>query len=87
MGTEAQGPMAGRIPVSDETLANLFSSNEGLPCREGTALLRAFAEHRPSDFAFLTPSDLVDLSTSAFDGIVEWDSFSAHYGTCELCHA
>ena len=79
--------MAGRIPVSGETLANLFPSNKGLPCREGIAILRAFAEYRPSGFAFLKPSDLVDLSTSAFDGIAERNSFSAQCGTCELCHA
>jgi len=79
--------MASRVPGSDETLANLFPSDEGLPCREGTALLLSFAKHRPSDFAFLKPSDLVDLSTSALDGIAEWDAFSGHYGTCELCHA
>jgi hypothetical protein len=64
-------------------LANLFPSDEGLPCREGTALRRGFAEYRSSDFAFLKPNDLVDLSTSAFDGIAEWGSFSTPYGSCE----
>lgn len=79
--------MAGHVPVSDEKLADLFPSDEGLPCPEGKELLHAFVEHRPSDFAFLKATDLVDLSSSAFDGIPEWDSFSAHYGSCELCHA
>jgi hypothetical protein len=79
--------MSSRVRGSEETLANLFPSDEGLPCPQGWELLRAFAEHRPSDFAFLKPSDLVDLNNSAFDGIPEWDSFSAHYDSCELCNA
>ena len=54
---------------------------------EGTALLQAFAENRPSDFAYLKPGDLVDRSNSAFAGIVEWDDFSEHYGSCGLCNA
>jgi hypothetical protein len=68
-------------------LEHLFPGDKGLPCPEGTALLRAFAENRPSDFAYLKPSDLVDLSNSAFAGIVEWDDFSEHYGSCGLCNA
>jgi hypothetical protein len=76
-----------RRRVSDTALEHLFPVAEGLPCSEGTALLRAFAENRPSDFAYLRPSDLVDLSNSAFAGIVEWDAFSEHYGSCGLCDA
>jgi hypothetical protein len=74
-------------PVSNAALEHLFSADEGLPCSEGTELLRAFAGHRPADFAFLQRNDLVDLRNSAFDGIPEWDAFSQHYGTCERCNA
>jgi hypothetical protein len=75
-----------RRRVSDAALEHLFPVDEGLPCPEGTALLRTFAENRPSDFPCLKPSDLADLS-SAFAGIVEWDDFSEHYGSCGLCNA
>jgi hypothetical protein len=75
-----------RRRVSDAALEHLFPIDEGLPCREGTALLRAFAENRPSDFVYLKSSDLVDLSNSAFAGIVEWDAFSEHYSSCGLCN-
>ena len=68
-------------------LEALFPVDEGLPCPVGTALLRAFAEARPADFAFLKPSDLVDLRNSAFAGISEWEVFSEHYSSCELCNA
>ena len=76
-----------RRRVSDAALEHLFPVDEGLPCPEGTALLRAFAENRPFDFAYVKPSDLVDLSSSAFAGIVERDDFSEHYGSCGLCNA
>jgi hypothetical protein len=75
-----------RRRVSDAALEHLFPVDEGLPCPEGTALLRAFSENRPLDFADLNPSDLVDRSNSAFAGIVEWDDFSEHYGSCGLCN-
>jgi hypothetical protein len=68
-------------------LETLFPIDESLPCPEGTALLFAFAPARPTDFNFLKPSDLVDLRNSAFDGIPEWDAFSEHYSSCELCNA
>jgi hypothetical protein len=68
-------------------LETLFPVDDGSPCPEGTALLRAFAQARASDFAFLKPSDLVDLHNSAFTGISEWDAFSEHYGSCDLCNA
>ena len=73
--------------VSDAALEHLFPIDEGLPCPEGTILLRAFAERRPSDFKFLRAIDLVDLRNSAFDGIPEWDDFVDHYSRCELCNA
>jgi hypothetical protein len=72
---------------SQKLVRHLFESDEGLPCPVGTDLLVAFAEARPFDFAFLKPLDLIDLRNSAFAGISEWEAFSQHYGTCELCNA
>jgi hypothetical protein len=58
----------------------------GLPaCPVGVDLLRRFKEARANDYAFLQVQDFVDLSTSAFDGIPEWDAFTEHCGTCEDC--
>jgi hypothetical protein len=71
----------------DTRLHVLFPVDDGLPCPEGTILLRAFAEARPGDFAFLKPADLSDLRNSAFAGIPEWEAFSEHYSSCELCNA
>ena len=71
----------------DARLEALFPVDDGLPCPEGTALLRAFAEARFTDFAFLKPSDLADLHNSAFAGIPEWDAFADHFSSCEECNA
>ncbi len=71
----------------DARLEALFPVEDGLPCPEGMALLKAFAEARSTDFAYLKPSDLIDLRNSAFAGITEWDAFAEHYNTCELCNA
>lgn len=81
--------MANRISDNGlvSRLEHLFPVDEGLPCPEGTSLLRAFVEARPIDLTFLQPSDLADLRNSAFAGIPEWEAFSAHYGSCEQCHA
>jgi hypothetical protein len=81
--------MAKRVSNIDaeKLLGHLFQVDEGLPCPEGTELLIAFAEARPSDFAFLKARDLVDLQNSAFAGIPEWEAFAQHYGSCELCNA
>ncbi len=65
---------------------HLFAVDEGLPCPEAAALLLAFAKSRPSDFAFLRPSDLIDLTNCGFIGIPEWDAFSEHYGSCGCCN-
>lgn len=75
-----------RDSISDATLENLFGVDKGPPCSQGTTLLRAFAESRPADFAFLKPDDLVDLRNSAFAGIPEWDAFAEHYATCGMCN-
>jgi hypothetical protein len=72
---------------AEKLLGPPFQLDEGLPCPVGTNLLLAFAEARPADFAFLTPRDLIDLRNSAFASIPEWDKFSEHYGSCELCNA
>ena len=72
---------------TEAAIAHLFAVDEGLPCPEGTALLLASAENRPTDFAFLQPSDLVDFTNSAFAGIPKWDAFSEHYGSCGRCNA
>ena len=78
-------------PVSnvdpDKRLGYLFQVNEGLPCPEGTHLLLAFREARPSDFGFLKATDLLNLQNPSFAGIEEWEAFSRHYGSCELCNA
>jgi len=47
---------------TEAAIKPLFAVDEGLPCPEGTALLLAFAKNRPSDFAFLQPSDLIDFT-------------------------
>lgn len=77
-------------PVSnidaEKLVVRLFDSGEELPCPEGTNLLIAFAEARPTDFAFLKAGDLVELQNPAFAGIPEWEAFSRHYATCELCN-
>jgi hypothetical protein len=54
-------------------------------CPVGMDLLRRFQAARPKDFAFLDVQDFADLSTSAFDGILEWDTFSEHCATCQDC--
>jgi hypothetical protein len=73
-------------PASNETLKALFGTSTRLPCREGTHLLRKFAEARPADFAFLQPDDFMDLQNSGFMGIPEWAAFVDHYGRCESCN-
>ena len=81
--------MAKKIPDNgmEQKLEALFPVDEGRPCPAGADLLRAFAETRPADFNFLKPSDLFDLRSFAFAGIPEWEAFSEHYGSCELCNA
>jgi hypothetical protein len=71
----------------EKLVGHLFESDERLPCPVGTDLFVAFAEARLIDFAFLKPIDLIDLRNPAFAGISEWETFSQHYGTCELCNA
>jgi hypothetical protein len=54
-------------------------------CAVGMDLLRRFEEARPNDYAFLQVQDLVDLRTSAFVGIPEWDAVTEHREACEDC--
>jgi hypothetical protein len=61
-------------------------TDNALPaCAVGMDLLCRFEEARPNDCAFLQEQDFVDLSTSAFAGIPEWDAFTEHCATCEDC--
>jgi hypothetical protein len=76
-----------RMGKTEAATEHLFAIDEGLPCPEGMALLLDFANSRPADFSFLQASDLIDFANSAFVGIPEWDAFSEHYGSCELCNA
>jgi hypothetical protein len=55
-------------------------------CAVGMDLLRQLEAARPNDYAFLQAQDFVDLSTSAFAGIPEWDAFTEHCGTCKDCN-
>jgi hypothetical protein len=57
-----------------------------LACAVGTDLLRRLEEARPNDYAFLRAQDFVDLSSSAFAGIPEWDAFTEHCETCGDCN-
>lgn len=73
----AEEPQISTVPVW---------ANDALPaCAVGMDLLRRFEEARPNDYAFLQAQDFVDLSTSAFVGIPEWDTFTEHCATCEDC--
>ena len=57
-------------------------ANDALPaCPVGMDLLRRLEEARPKYYAFVQ----VDLSTSAFVGIPEWDAFTEHCETCADC--
>ena len=62
------------------------SANDALPtCAVGMNLLRRLEAARPNDYAFLQAQDFVDLRTSAFVGIPEWDAFIEHCEACEDC--
>ncbi len=54
-------------------------------CEEGKRLLKHFAITRPADISFLKPDDIVDLRSSGFAGISEWDAFPSHVSTCKNC--
>lgn len=56
-------------------------------CQVGMDLLQRFREARPTNCSFLHAKDIVDLSTSAFQGIPKWDAFAEHCDTCEDCNA
>jgi hypothetical protein len=61
-------------------------ATDNLPaCPVGIDLLRRIGEARPNDYVFLQVRDFADHSTSAFEGIPEWDAFTEHYETCEDC--
>ena len=50
-------------------------------CSFGMELVRLFQAACSKDYAFLEVRDFADLSTSTFDGILEWDSFTEHCAT------
>lgn len=80
-GSEAES-MAKKPQISTRT----ERANDALPaCAVGRDLLRRFEATHPNDYAFLQVQDFVDLSTSAFVGIPEWDAFTEHCETCEDC--
>jgi hypothetical protein len=54
-------------------------------CIDGEQMLRHFAKTRPADIAFLKPGDLVDLKSSDFTGVPEWDAFTNHVSTSTHC--
>ncbi len=56
-------------------------------CPIGIDLLRQFAQARPNDYAFLQTKDFLDVGTSGFIGIPEWDVFAAHSDRCDQCKA
>jgi hypothetical protein len=74
MAEEPQIPIE-LVPVNDDPPV----------CSVGMDFLRRFEEARPNDYAFLEAQDFVDLGTSAFKGIAEWDAFTEHVATCEDC--
>jgi hypothetical protein len=57
------------------------------PCEQGRGLFLKFAAARPSDHGFLEPRDFLDLRSSAFSGIPEWDDFAEHISECSRCGA
>ena len=71
----------------DTRVEALLPGDDGSRCPEGSILLRPFAEARPGGFACLKPADLIDLGVSAFAGVAEWEAFSKHYSSRELCNA
>jgi len=54
-------------------------------CPDGRKLLRRFAEMRPRDYGFVEFRDFMNPSSSAFDGIPEWDAFLSHFAGCGSC--
>jgi hypothetical protein len=75
--------MPGRL--SDASMGYLFPKGKGAPCAHGIELLFAFMMERPTDLSFLERGDFVDLESSGFAGIPEWDEFVRHYTTCVHC--
>lgn len=61
-------------------------TTDDLPvCSLGMDLQRRLQSARPNDYASLQGGDLVDLNTSAFDGILESDDVTVHCATREDC--
>ena len=76
------------MPMSEEPQISTGPgwTTDDLPvCPVGADALRRFQAARPKDYAFLEVQDFADLSTSAFEGILEWDAFTEHCASCEDC--
>ena len=74
--------MSGRVPrlSSQDPVMAAF-----LPCPAGAKLLEAFATARPDDCEFIEPADFLNVRSSAFSGIAEWDEFADHVSGCPRC--
>jgi hypothetical protein len=76
------------MPLSEEpqiSIVPVWTTDDLPACPVGMDLLRQLQAARPTDYAFLEVRDFADLGTSAFDGILEWDAFTAHCAKCEDC--
>ncbi|OJV40163.1 MAG: hypothetical protein BGO25_03165 [Acidobacteriales bacterium 59-55] len=71
---------------ADGEFNHLFRGGSTSLCKQGSELLRAFAEARPTDLSFLQADDLSGHSNSAFVGIEEWDALVQHYASCKRCN-
>jgi hypothetical protein len=54
-------------------------------CQNGKTQLEALADARPIDFTFLEAADFVNLQSSGFARIEEWDAFATHSRSCPVC--
>ena len=68
-----------------ELVTSLWPGKAAPLCSEGAELLRTFVIARPADLSFITSHDMIDLQSSAFQGIPEWDAFAGHVWRCSSC--
>lgn len=74
-------------PVSKSRFPEGEVALEERMCDQGMALWARFAQARPEDREFIQPPDLIDVHSSAFSGIPEWDAFANHSSGCLRCRA
>ena len=77
---ELGGELARKVISQDDPVIQVLS-----PCNVGRRFLEEFARARPADYTFLEPKDFIDLRSSAFGGIAEWDTFAEHVLGCSRC--